>query len=226
MVPRRGASRASRGIEEVTMARAVRRAGQFIMRYRGVVAAVLIAAAVLLTGLYRVADGAEHHSYNAGAVPPMTVKLTSGHTYEISVPGGRDALKKRGISTQVAQCSWTQGPSGKRILKVTPVSADVRATHAIATFTSPVSGAVHIDCAGWGAAYVDDADDSGWDYAGLFLLLATTCLTAAVALGISALYARGTSQRAARYDDEIETGVETLAADPEVGGADGGYVAR
>ena len=132
------------------MARSMHRAGRPIMRHRGVVAAMLLGATVLLAGLYRVADGSEHHSYNAGAVPPMTVKLTNGHTYEISVPGGRDALKKRGISTQVAQCSWTQDSSGKRVLKVTPLSQDVRATHAIATFTSPVSGEVHVDCAGMG----------------------------------------------------------------------------
>jgi hypothetical protein len=208
------------------MARSMHRAGGPITRHRGIVAAMLIGATVLLAGLYRVADGSEHHSYNAGAVPPMTVKLTNGQTYEISAPGGRDALKKRGISTQVAQCSWTQGSSGTRVLKVTPLSQDVRATHAIANFTSPVSGTVHIDCAGWGPVYVDDADDSGWDYAGLFLLLTTICLTAAVALGISALYARGTSLRAARYDDEIEAGVEPFAVDPEVGGADGGHLAR
>jgi hypothetical protein len=208
------------------MARTVHRAGGLIMRHRGVVAVMLIAAAVLLAGLYRVADGTEHHSYNSGAVPPMTVKLTNGQTYEISVPGGRDALKKRGVSTQVAQCSFTQGSSGQRVLKVTPVSADVRATHAIATFTSPVSGEVHVDCAGWGAVYVDDADDAEWDYAGLFLLLTTITLTLAVALGISAMYARGTSQRAARYDDEIEAGVEPVAVDPEVGGTDSGHIPR
>ena len=109
---------------------------------------------------------------------------------------------------------------------MTPLSPDVRATHAIATFTSPVSGNVHVDCAGWGAVYVDDAEDSGWDYAGLFLLLTTISLTAAVALGLSALYARGTSLRAARYDDEIEAGVQPFAVDPEVGGADGGHLAR
>src|SRR6266508_2967721 len=207
------------------MARRMHRAGGPIMRHRGIVATMLIGATVLLAGLYRVADGSEHHSYNAGAVPPMTVKLTNGHSYEISVPGGRDTLKKRGISTQVAQFSCTQGSSGKRVLNVKPLSTDVRATHAIATFTFSVSAKVHIDCAGWGAVYVDDADDSEWDYAGLFLLLTTICLTAAVALGISALYARGTSLRAARYDDEIEAGVEPFAADPEVGSTDGGHVA-
>ena len=208
------------------MARSAQRAGRLVMRQRGVLAVLLVGAAVLLAGLYRVADGTEHHSYNSGAVPPMTVKLTSGRTYEISVPGGRDALQRRGISTQLTQCSLTQGSSGQRVLKVTPVSADVRATHAVATFTSSVSGPVHIDCAGWGAVYVDDADDAGWDYAGLFLLLTTVCLTVAVALGVSAMYARGTSQQAARYDDEIEAGAEPFTADPEVGGPDGGHVAR
>ena len=41
---------------------------------------------------FRVADGAERHSYNSGATPPDTVRLTAGHKYEVSVPGGRKAL--------------------------------------------------------------------------------------------------------------------------------------
>jgi hypothetical protein len=201
------------------------RIGGLVMRHRGVLAAILIAATVLLAGLYRVADGTERHSYNAGAIPPSTFELTSGHRYEISVPGGRDALHKRGVSESAAQCSWSQGSgSAGQVLKVTVLSTDVRPTHAIATFTAPAGGRVHIDCAGWGAVYVDDADDSGWDYAGLFLLLTTICATLGLALGMSAMYARGSAQRASRYDDEIQAGIEPLSAHPEVGGTHGSDV--
>jgi hypothetical protein len=206
------------------MGRHMHDAGGFLVRYRGVVAMMLIAATILLAGLYRVSDGTERHSYNAGAVPPSSVELTSGRTYEISVPGGRDALAKRGVSPSVAQCSLSQASSANQVLKVTPLSADVRPTHAIASFVAPVSGRVHIDCAGWGAVYVDDADDAGWDYAGLFLLLATICLTAGVALGMSAMYERGRLQRSARYDDEVEARVEPLGVHPEVRRTDGGHV--
>jgi len=164
--------------------------GSFVMRFRGVIAVVLLFAAALFGGLYRVADGLEKHSYNAGAVPPDTVTLTQGRTYQISVPGGRKALASRGISTSVGQCSVTQASGASQHLQVTVLSNDLRPTNTIATFVSPLSGSVHLDCGPWGAVYVDDADNRGWDYAGLFLLLTAICLTLAVALGLSALYAR------------------------------------
>ena len=204
----------------------VRRLSVLVSRHKSPIAVALIIATVLFAGLYRVANGVEKHSYNAGAVPPTTVVLTSGRTYEISLPGGRDALEKRGVSvTQaLAQCAWTQrsGSPSEQVLDVTVVSADVRPTHAIATFVAPVSGRVHIDCAGWGAVYVDNADNAGWDYAGLFLVLTTICLTLAVALGLSALYAR--SGGTPRDRDEIEAGARPLTGHHEVGGTDGGYV--
>jgi hypothetical protein len=188
--------------------------GSFVLRYRGVIAVVLLVTAALFGGLYRVADGLEKHSYNSGAVPPDTVKLTQGRTYQISVPGGRKALAKRGISTSVAQCSVTLQSGVSQNLAVTPLSNDVRPTNALATFVSPVSGSVHLDCGPRGAVYVDDADNTGWDYAGLFLLLTVICLTLAVALGLSALYAR--------HDDQVQRRVRAGAGDHEVAGPDGG----
>jgi hypothetical protein len=200
----------------------VRSLGAFVMRRRGVLAVMLLLAAVLFGGLYRVADGMERHSYNAGAVPPQTVKLTSGHQYEISVPGGRKTLANRGVSTTAADCSLSQNGGVSTPLTVTPISADVRPTNALATFVSPVSGQVHLDCGPWGAVYVDDADDSGWDFAGLFLVLTAICLTCGLALGLSALYAA----RSARDDDEIQRGVGVLGADHEVGAGDADDVPR
>jgi hypothetical protein len=188
--------------------------GSFVMRFRGIIAVVLLLAAVLFGGLYRVADGLERHSYNSGAVPPDKVTLTQGRTYQISVPGGRKALAQRGISTSVAQCSVTQPSGVSQHLNVTLLSTDVRPTNAIATFVAPVGGSVHIDCGPWGAVYVDDADNSGWDYAGLFLLLTALCLTLAVALGLSALYAR--------HGDQAEPGVGAGAGDHEVAHGAGG----
>lgn len=188
--------------------------GSFVMRFRGVIAVVLLLVAVLFGGLYRVADGLEKHSYNSGAVPPDKVQLTQGRTYQISVPGGRKALAERGISTSVAQCSVTQPSGVSQHLSVTLLSNDVRPTNAIATFVAPVSGSVHLDCGEWGAVYVDDADNAGWDYAGLFLLLSAICLTLAVALGLSALYAR--------HGDQVKDGVGVATGDQEVRRGDGG----
>ena len=188
--------------------------GSFVLRFRGVIAVVLLLAAALFGGLYRVADGLEKHSYNSGAAPPDTAKLTQGRTYQISVPGGRKALASRGISTSVGRCSVTQQSGVSQNLSVTPLSNDVRPTNAIATFVSPVSGSLHLDCGPWGAVYVDNADNTGWDYAGLFLVLTAICLTLAVALGLSALYAR--------HGDQVQRGVEAGAGDQEVGHLDGG----
>src|SRR3989442_4902851 len=86
----------------------VRAFGRWVVRHRGVLAVALLLGAVLFAGLSRVADGAERHSYNRGATPPDSVRLTAGHKYEVSVPGGRKALARRGIVTTSAQCSIVQ----------------------------------------------------------------------------------------------------------------------
>jgi len=62
---------------------------------------------VLLFGLYRVSSGTENHSYSSSPDAPTEVKLTAGTEYELSVPGGQDALVKRGADTQSAQCEWS-----------------------------------------------------------------------------------------------------------------------
>lgn len=199
----------------------MRAAKPLVTRHRGAVAVVALLAAALFGGLYRVSDSLEKHSYNAGAVPPETVELTKGHQYEISVPGGRKALASRGILTSAGRCTLTQGPAAPVSLTVTPISADLRPTNALATFESPISGRAHLDCGPWGAVYVDDADGSGWDFAGLFLVLAAICLTAGVALGVSALYVR-----TARDDDEIERGVGIVGGHHELGTGDADDVLR
>jgi hypothetical protein len=199
----------------------VRRLGALVMRRRGALAVVFILLTVLFAGLYRVADGVEKHSYSSGAIPPTTVELTTGHTYEISLPGGREGLKRAGIPASAAQCTWSQGNQIQQPLTVTAISADLRPTHAIATFTSPVSGEVHVDCADFGAVYIDDADNAGTDYAGLFLLLTAGCLLLGVALGLSALYARAGSGGAAGDEDEVQALVDVGGRNGEIRGANG-----
>lgn len=195
--------------------------GAFVMRHRGAVAVLALLAGLGFGGLSQVADRLEKHSYNTGATPPSTVQLTRGHGYQLSVPGGRKALEKRGVSTSAAQCSFAEDNGASSTLTVDLISADVRPTNALARFTSPISARVHVDCGPWGAVYVDDADNSGWDYAGLFLVLAVCFLTMGVALGLSALYARG-----ARDDDQVERRVGVGGGRHEVGGGDPDDVPR
>lgn len=207
------------------MAGDARRFGELFMRLRGVVAAILLAATVLFAGLYRIANGSEKHSFNSGAIPPTTFALTLGHNYEISVPGGRKSLDRRGVSTAAGRCFWSLGSGNQQALTIKLISADVRPTHAVASFDAPASGRIHIDCSDWGAVYVDDADNTGWDYAGLFLLLTTICLTLGVILAISALYEHSVSRRTPGDDDEVETRVDSLSGHGEVGSADSGDIA-
>lgn len=195
--------------------------GGWVIRHRGVLAVALLLGAVLFGGLFRVADGAERHSYNSGATPPDTVGLTAGHKYEVSVPGGRKALQKRGIVTTSGQCSVTQDGGVEVPLTITVLSPDVRPTNALGNFVAPINGSVHVDCGSWGAVFVDDSDDSSWDFAGLWLVLAAFFLTGGVALGLSALYAR-----TARDDEEIERRLRVGGAHHEVGPDDAGDVVR
>lgn len=193
---------------------------------------VLVVAGLALGGLYRVVAGTERHAYSPGAQPPSGVHVTDNASYELSVPGGVKALRDHGIDPGRLQCTWSSGGSANQLLQVSPLGADTRATNTVATFTAPFSGEVHVDCAGWGAMFIDDADAAGADAAGWLLLLATVVLTAGAGLGVSALYARrrddATSGRSAGEDDEIERLVHVVhvrGEDGEVGGRHRGDVA-
>jgi hypothetical protein len=113
-------------------------------------------------------------------------------------------------------------------LSVQLYGPDSKATDAIGTFAAPVTGDVHLDCIGWGAVFVDDADDAGGDLAGLFLVLCVIALTLGAALGLSALRLRygpsDESARAASENDEIERFVHLVhvrSEDGEVADPDG-----
>jgi hypothetical protein len=149
----------------------------------------LIALAALFAVLYRIDNSREDHSYNTGATPPANVRLTMGKTYEISTPGGPSSLAGRGVNPASLNCNYTPvvGSSTQQ-LAITALGSDTRTTHAVATFTAPVSGMVHIECRALTATFIDDADNVSGDPAGLFLLLCTIALTVGAMLGLSVLY--------------------------------------
>lgn len=187
---------------------------------------------ILLAGLYRVASGNERHAYSSGAVPPSSIHVTSGHSYLISVPGGVSALQDHDLNPSGLRCEWSSGGSATQALSVQLYGPDSKATDAIGTFAAPVGGQIHVDCIGWGAVFVDDADDASGDLAGLFLLLCVIVLTFGAGLGLSALrlhHADSTrnSARSASENDEIERLVHLVhvrSEDGEVTGSDGGDV--
>jgi hypothetical protein len=197
----------------------------------GAFAVLLLALGAVFAVAYRVASGSERHSYSAGAVPPGTVTVTAGRTYQLAVPGGAGALQDRGLDPAHVRCSWSTPGTPERALHARMGEANSKATNVIGTFVSPFSGAIHVDCRGWGAVFVDDADNASTDVAGLFLVLCIAALTLGAALGLSTLRSRRqarASVRAPGEQDQVKRGVHVgvpRAEDGEIGGTDRGDIA-
>jgi hypothetical protein len=194
---------------------------------RTVLAAVALLVGVTCAGLAWVFAATESHAYAHGPAP-QTVHLTSGRQYLLSVPGGYRALVER-ANLQTPQCTYAPESTGGGAalpLAVEAFGADTKATNAVAAFVAPTTGKVRVECLGWGAVYVDDADDSGFDVSTLLVAAASVALLAAVGLGLSAL--RGLLAEArlrTNEDEEIERLVRVVqlrSEDPEAGDRDGG----
>ncbi len=164
-------------------------------RRTGLAAIVLLLGAALAGGLYRVADAAEHHAYNSGALPAASYQLTEGRTYQISTPGGLADLTRRHVDVAAPACTWSTGTAASQHLRVTALGSDAKANHVVATFVAPAGGPVRIACAGWGPVMVDDADSATWDVAGLLLVVTVILLTAGTAVGLGALYRHSTQRQ-------------------------------
>jgi hypothetical protein len=193
---------------------------------RAIVATVLVAFGVVLLALFRIVSGTQHQAYSIGAVPPAAAHVTAANTYHLSVRGGVKALIKRGLDVGTAQCEWSVDGSAKQALTVTASGRSTKATNVVATFVAPYTGNIRVDCTGWGAMYIDDADDTPADVSGWFLVAGTVLLAVGVALGLSAIrLARdGSAVTSAGEDDEIERLVHSVhvrSQDREVGPADG-----
>jgi hypothetical protein len=154
----------------------------------GILGGVLMAMAALFAACYRIADSLGSDSFNAGAQPPAAVRLTEGHVYQLSVPGGIGALVKARIDPNAPSCTWSSAGAASAGLAVQPLGADNKSIHAVGTFVAPATGRVHVDCGNWGEVFIDDADDAGTDLAGFFVLAATCALTIGGALVMWALW--------------------------------------
>lgn len=198
----------------------------------GTAGVVLLLAGIVFAGLYRITAGTEAHAFAPGAVPPATVRVTSGDQYLISVPGGVAALQRRGTNPSTLTCQWSAPGAASRALEIQAAGAGTKATNAVASFTAPVTGAVHVDCTGWGAVFVDDADNAPGDLSGLYLVLCVFAFTLGAGLALSALRARfvaahPASARPAGDDEEIERLVHVVrvrSKDGEVADPDRGDV--
>jgi hypothetical protein len=178
---------------------------------RGALAVALIILGILFAVLYRYENSRENHSYNDGGAAPIYVHLTAGKQYEISTPGGMDALVKVGSSASALNCNYTpqDGPA-TAVLTTTSLGTGTRTTHAVATFSSPVTGLVRVECRALQSTYIDDADNVGGDPAGLYLLLCTITLSVGAMLGLSALYWRRRPERSIAVDEGPENAPDPL----------------
>lgn len=186
----------------VTAARRVRLA---------VPATLLVLLGVLLLGLYRVSSVTEKHSYASGATAPASVHVTAGKSYALSVHGGINGLQHRGVSIVSPNCTWSLAGSAAAALPVAMEKADTKATNQVGTFVAPATGDVHVECAGWGVVFVDDADNASGDLAGVFLLGGVVALTLGVILALAAArqaVALSSARRSAGEQDEVEARVD------------------
>lgn len=192
------------------------------------VAVVLLLGGIAFAGLYRLAAGTENHSYSPGAVPPATAHLTAGHTYRIAVPGGVSALSAHHLSSTQLRCDLSATNVATQSLVLQPEGPDSKATDVVATFTAPYSGAARISCSGWGAVFVDDADDAGPDISGYLLLVCMALFLAGGLVGLAALRRHlGSDGGTGCPHDEVQGLVDVAhvpGEDGEIGGAHGRHV--
>ena len=108
--------------------------------------------------------------------------------YLAGLHGGVGTVRARHLAVADITCEIVPVGNGATQLAVVPEQDGSKALNQIATFVSPVTGRVHVDCAGLPAVFVDNADDAGTDRAGLALLLASAALAVGLPLLLGAFY--------------------------------------
>jgi hypothetical protein len=191
-----------------------------------VVGVALMFACILLFGIAGVLAGTERHSYVGGALAPNEVTVKEGSSYQISIHGGVKALIMRNINPTGLQCEWSSQGSGSQLLEISPEDRDSKATNMVATFISPISGSIHVDCVGWGTVFVDDAENASADLSGVFLVLGMIVFGVGLLVLVSPKLAtrRDRSEWSTSEDEEIERLVHLVhvrSEDGEVAGPDG-----
>lgn len=181
---------------------------------RAAVAVALVLVGFASWGLWRVLSGIGNAPWDKGASAPTSAHVTAGETYSLAVPGGVPAMLAHGVpvaqtndnQTISLQCWWSPVIGERRSLEVAAESTSTKAETTVGHFTAPRTGPLHVDCDGWGAMFIPDADDRPADLSGWALVIAIVTLTTGVGLGLSA--ARTTWQRMRVSRDADEDDVE------------------
>jgi hypothetical protein len=178
---------------------------------------LLAGALLVLVGfaswvLYAVQSRGEAHSFAPGKVPPAYVRLERGHTYWISVPDGVRAVTAAGLDPKHLQCTASGAGQAPGSLPVSGEPADTKLITRIASFVAGFSGSVHVECAGLGAVYVDNAADAAYDWSGLELVLTSLALAVGLPLTLSGLRSLGRAKGAPDGAPPVEPPTEPAVA--------------
>lgn len=158
--------------------------------------AVVISAALVVGGLaawalYVQASGNESTAFARDAKPPEFVQVRAGQEYRIAVPGGVATEAGAGISPESLSCFAAQPGKAPGQLTIIYENADTKATNDIASFVSAVNGRLHVTCTGLGTVFVANAEDTPYDWSGLWLVLASLALLIGTPLALSQLRGAG-----------------------------------
>jgi hypothetical protein len=181
---------------------------------------VVVLAGLLCWVLYGLAAGRENHSYKPHGAPPSSVRVERGHTYWLAVPGGVTALRDAGVDPTAPTCTGAAPGQGPGQLQVTPVitkdSTDTRFINRFASFVAASSGTLRVRCTGLGAVYVDNPAGAGFDWSGLWLVLASAALAVGLPLTLAGLRDLGRPGQ----EHQVEGGVDRplgAVEDEEIG---------
>lgn len=147
---------------------------------------LVLAAVVVFAGSRLVADH-QQHSYDPGAVPAASYRLTGGKEYQLSSPIGVATLQKEGLLSSLS-CSWSTDGALQNPLTIVTTQTDDRDLRTFGTFIAPTTGRLQISCARISQVFVDDSDDTGRDNSALLVLLTIALGVAGVGIGVSGGY--------------------------------------
>jgi hypothetical protein len=152
-----------------------------------VAGSVLVLGGLASWALYVQRSDDAPHAFARGGTPPGYVQVEAGRTYRIAVRGGVATEAQAGIDPQSLNCTAARPGEAPGALNLSAENADTKAIDDIASFTSAVTGRLHVECTGLGAVFVANADDAAFDWSGLWLVLASLALVAGTPLVLSLL---------------------------------------
>lgn len=176
---------------------------------RGPAARLVAGALLVLLGLaswalYAATSSGRPQAYSHGGQPRQYVRLVAGDTYRIAIPGGVQRAQALGVVVDKLRCTAARPGQAAAVLRMSAESTDTTAINDIASFVSPLTGPVHVECAGLGTVFVANAADARFDWSGVWLVLASAALLVGLPLVLSGLRAATTRPAAEEpADDEV-----------------------